>query len=106
MYNQGPFIHLGPQKDLIEEGFGCTLQVAASRVQEAREPKVVKLKRGYSSDASLVIQLWLKDIWVYVIECHLSQWEAIHLVGDYTSKHTWLEVEYYLGLTPESEQSF
>ena len=24
---------------------------------------------------------------------------------DYTSEHAWLEVEYYLGLTPESKQS-
>ena len=36
----------------------------------------------------------------------LSQWEAIQLVKDYTSEHAWLEVECYLGLTPESEQSF
>ena len=28
------------------------------------------------------------------------------MVKDYTSEHAWLEVEYYLGLTPESEESF
>ena len=36
----------------------------------------------------------------------LSQWETIQLVKDYTSEHAQLKVEYYLGLTPKSEQSF
>ena len=80
--------------------------MAATEFRKLREPKVAKLKGGYSSDASLVYQLWLKDVWFYVLEQCLSQWEAIQLVKDYTSKHTWLKVEYYLGLTPESKQSF
>ena len=49
---------------------------------------------------------WLKDIQVYVLECHLSLWEAIQLVKDYTSEQAQSEVEYYLGLTPKGEQSF
>ena len=40
------------------------------------------------------------------IEHHLSQWEAIQLVKDYTSEQARSEVEYYLGLTPKEEQSF
>ena len=67
---------------------------------------VAKFKGGYSSDASLVFQSWLKDIWVYTIECCLSQWEAIQLVKDYTSEQARSEVEYYLGLIPKEEQSF
>ena len=67
---------------------------------------MAKFKGGYSSDASLVFQSWLKDIWVYTIEHCLSQQEAIQLVKDYTSKQARSEVEYYLGLTPKEEQSF
>ena len=67
---------------------------------------MAKFKGGSSSDANLVYQSWLKDIWVYMLECNLSQWETIQLVKDYTSEHAQLKVEYYLGLTPESEQSF
>ena len=67
---------------------------------------MAKLKGGYSSDASIVFQSWLKDIQVCVLEYHLSQQEAIQLVKDYTSEHAQLEVEYYLGLTPDSKQSF
>ena len=95
-----------PHKDLYQEGFSHSLQVAATKFQKLREPKVAKFIGRYSSNASLVFQLWLKDIWVYVLECHLSQWEAIQLVKDYTSEQARSEVEYHLGLTPEGEQSF
>ena len=106
LYNQGPLIHPELLKDLFEEGFGHSLQVAATELKKLWECKLAKLKGGYSSDTSLVFQSWLQDIWVYVIECHLSQLEAIQLVKDYTSKHAWLKVENYLGLSPKSEQSF
>ena len=46
------------------------------KFKKLREPKVAKFKGGYSSDASLVFQSWLKDIQVYTIEHHLSQLEA------------------------------
>ena len=74
--------------------------------KKLREPKVTKFKGGYSSNASLAYQSWLKDIWVYTLEHCLSQWEAIQLVKDYTLEQTRSEVEYYLGLTPKEEQSF
>ena len=93
-------------RDLYEEGFSQGLQAVATEFKMLHEPKVAKFKGGYSSDASLVFQSWLKDIWVYTIECHLSQWEAIQLVNDYTSEQARSKVEYYLGLTPEEEQSF
>ena len=70
------------------------------------EPKATKCKEGYSSNDSLVFQSGVKDIWVYVLEHHLSQWEAIQLVKDFTSKHAWLKVEYYLGLTPKRKHFF
>ena len=67
---------------------------------------MAKLKGSYSCDTSLVYELWLKDIWVYVLEHCLSQQEAIQLVKDYTSEHAWLEIEHYLSLTPKSGKSF
>ena len=78
--------NLVPEKDLYEEGFSHSLQAAATKFRKLQEPKVAKFKGGYSSDASLVFQSWLKDIWAYVLECRLSQWEAIQLVKDYTSE--------------------
>ena len=93
-------------RDLYEEGFSQSLQAVATEFKKLREPKVATFKGGYSLDASLVFQSWLKDIRVYTIECCLSQWEAIQLVKDYTSEQARSEVEYYLGLTPEQEQCF
>ena len=103
---QGLFKNLEPKRDLYEEGFSHSLQAAATAFKQLCTPKVAKFEGGYSSDVSLVYQSWLKDIWVYTLECHLSQWEAIQLVKDYTSEQARSEVEYYLGLTPEEEQSF
>ena len=93
-------------RDLYKEGFSQSLQAAATEFKKLCELKVAKFKGGYSSDASLVFQSWLKDIWVYTIEHCLSQQEAIQLIKDYTSKQARSKVEYYLGLTPEEEQSF
>ena len=93
-------------RNFYEEGFSQSLQAAATEFKKLREPKVAKFKGGYSSDASLVFQSWLKDIRVYTMECCLSQQEAIQLVKDYTSEQARSEVEYYLGLTPKEEQSF
>ena len=95
-----------PHKDLYEEGFSHSLQAAAIKFRKLREPNMAKFKGGYSSYASLVFQLWLKDIQVYVLEHHLSQWEAIQLVKDYTSKQAQSEVEYYLGLIPKVNSLF
>ena len=71
-------------KNLYKEGFSHSLQAVDTEFRKLREPKVAKFNGGYSSDASLVFQSWLKDIWVYVLECCLSQQEAIQLVKDYT----------------------
>ena len=72
LYSQGLFDNPKPHKDLYEEGFSHSLQVAVMEFCKLKEPKVAKLKEGYSSNASLAFQLWLKDIWVYALECHLS----------------------------------
>ena len=83
-YEQGLLKNLESQRELYEEGFSCSLQAAATEFKKLCEPKAAKFKGGYYSDASLVYQSWLNDIQVYTLECHLSQWEAIQQVKDYT----------------------
>ena len=61
---QGLFDNPQPQKDLFEKGFSHSFQVAATEFRKLWEPKVAKLKGGYSSDVILVYQSWLKDIQV------------------------------------------
>ena len=91
---------------MYKEGFSHSLHAAATEFKKLCEQKVAKFKGGYSFDASLVYQSWLKDICIYTIEHCLSQWEAIQLVKDYTSEEARSEVEYYLSLPPKEEQSF
>ena len=105
-YEEGLLKNPEPRRELYEEGFSHSLQAAATEFKKLREPKVAKFKGGYSSNASLVYQSWLKDIQVYTLECHLSQWETIQLVKDYTLEQARSEVEYHVGLTPKEEQSF
>ena len=99
--DEGLFKNPESQRELFEEGFSHNLQAAATEFKKLQEPKVATFKGGYSSDASLVFQSWLKDIQVYKLECCLSQQEAIQLVKDYTLEQARREVEYYLDLTPK-----
>ena len=50
-----------------------------------REPKITKLKGGYSTSATLIFNSWLKDIEMYVFERKLSNGNTIQLVEDCTS---------------------
>ena len=70
------------------------------------EPKIRKLKGGYSSSAGLIFQSWLKDIHVHREDRRLTQREAIQLVKDFTTEHAQDEVEFYIGMMAEEVQSF
>ena len=71
-----------------------------------QEPKISKLKGGYSSSAGPVFQSWLKDICVHVEHGQLMQREAIQLEKDITAEHAWDEVEFYMGMVAKEDQSF
>ena len=71
-----------------------------------QEPKISKLNGGYSSSAGLIFQSWLKDIHIHVEDRRLKQREAMQLVKDFTTEHAWDEVEVYMGMIAEEDQSF
>ena len=80
--------------------------MAAHKFRKMQEPKIIKLKGGYSSSPGLIFQSWLKDIHVHVEDRRLTQREAIQLVKDFTTERAWDEVEFYMGMVAEKEQSF
>ena len=45
---------------------GYDMQVAAREFRKLREPKINKLKGGYSATANLIFQSWLKDVRVHM----------------------------------------
>ena len=80
--------------------------VAAHEFRKMWEPKISKLKGGYSSSARLIFQSWLKDICVHMEDKRFTQREAFQLVKDFTAEHACDEVEFYMGMIAEEDQSF
>ena len=70
------------------------------------EPKINKLKGGYSATANLIFQSWLKGIWVHVEDRNLTQREAMQLIKDFTAEHACDKEEFYMGMVVEEQQTF
>ena len=68
--------------------------------------KINKLKGGYSATANLIFQSWLKDIRVHVEDQNLTEREAIQLVKDITAERAHNEVEFYMGMIADDQQTF
>ena len=85
---------------------GYDMQMAVQEFHKLCKPKINKLKGGYSATANLIFQSWLKDIRVHVEERNLSQREAIQLVKDFTAEHARDEVEFYMGMVADDQQTF
>ena len=85
---------------------GYDMQMAVQEFHKLCKPKINKLKGGYSAMASLIFQSWLKDIRVHVEDRNLTEREAIQLVKDFTAECTLNEVEFYMGMVMEDQQTF
>ena len=85
---------------------GYCMKVAAQEFWKLHEPKINKLKGGYSATANLIFQSWLKDINVHVQDRSLTEREAIQLVKDFTAERAHDEVEFYRGMIVDEQQSF
>ena len=82
------------------------MHMATQEFHKLHEPKINKLKGGYSATANLIFQSWLKDIWVHVEDWNLTQREVMQLIKDFTAEHDHDEVEFYMGMVPEEQQTF
>ena len=83
-----------------------SMQMAVREFCKLCEPKINKLKGGYSATANLIFQSWLKDIRVHVEDRNLTEREAIQLVKDFTAEHAHNEVEFYMGMVMDDQQTF
>ena len=82
------------------------MKVAAQEFWKLCEPKINKLKGGYSATANLIFQSWLKDINAHVEDRNLTERKAIQLVKDITAERARNEVEFYMGMIADEQQSF
>ena len=85
---------------------GYEMKVAVQEFHKLREPKINKLKGGYSATANLIFQPWLKDINIQVEDQNVTEREAIQLVKDFTAERADDEVEFYMGMTTDDQQTF
>ena len=82
------------------------MKVVAQEFCKLHEPKINKLKGGYSATANLIFQSWLKDINVHLEDWNLTEREAIQLVKNFTAERARDEVEFYMGMIMDDQQSF
>ena len=82
------------------------MKVAVQEFHKLHEPKINKLKGGYSANANLIFQSWLKDINIHVEDQNLTEREAIQLVKDFTTERAHDEVGFYMGMITDDQQSF
>ena len=82
------------------------MKVVAEEFCKLHEPKINKLKGGYSATANLIFQSWLKDINIHVKDHNMTEREAIQLVKDFTAERAHNEVEFYMGMTVDDQQTF
>ena len=85
---------------------GYDMKVAVWEFCKLHKPKINKLKGGYSATANLIFQLWLKDINIHVEDWNLTEREAIQLVKDFTAERAYNEVEFYMGMIANDQQTF
>ena len=75
-----------------------TLHVWTSEFKKLKEPKLAKLKGGYSSEANLFFQGWAKDVRAVVADRQLTDSEAIQLIKEYTEASARKQVDSFLDL--------
>ena len=80
---------------------GNTMSAVTSEFKKMREPKLAKLKGGLTSGASLFFNSWVKDVRAVILECAMSNTEALQLVKDYTEGKACQQVEFYIVSTLE-----
>ena len=100
--------NVGPSAPLIDESrHAATIaaEVLAAAVAQAskefrrmREPKITKLRGGYSADAEWMFRSWKSDILVNINDRELDNKSAIRLIKEQTLDYACHEVEFRLNL--------
>ena len=54
----------------------------------------------------MIFQSWLKDINIHVQDQNLTEREAIQLVKDFTAERACDEVEFYMSMITDDQQTF
>ena len=80
-----------PFQSGVQDAATIAMEVSAATAAQAskefwhmREPKITKLKGGYSSDAKLIFRSWQADVLVHIQDCELDNQATLQLIKDQT----------------------
>ena len=84
--------------NIAAEVLAAAATQASKEFRQMREPKITKLKGGYSADAELMFRSWKSDIVANITDRELDNKAAIQLIKEQTLDNARREVEFQLDL--------
>ena len=83
-------------EEVTTAAVNSTVHAVASELRKMKEPKLAKLKGGYTTAANLFFQSWAKDVQAIVIDRQMSDNEALQLIKEHTEGTVHCQVDNYL----------
>ena len=83
-------------EEVATAAVNSTVHAVASELRKMKEPKLAKLKGGYTTEANLFFQSWAKDVQAIVIDRQMSDSEALQLIKEHTEGTARRQVDNYL----------
>ena len=83
-------------EEVATAAVNSTVHAVASELRKMKEPKLAKLKGGYTTEANLFFQSWAKDVQAIVIDRQMSDNEALQLIKEHTEGTARRQVDNYL----------
>ena len=84
--------------NIVAEVSAAAAAQASKEFRQMREPKITKLKGGYSADVELMFRSWRSDILANIADRELNNKAAIQLIKEQTLDNAHHEVEFQLDL--------
>ena len=86
-------------EEVATAAVNSTVHAVASELRKMKEPKLAKLKGGYTTEANLFFQSWAKDVQAIVIDRQMSDNEALQLIKEHTEGAARRQVDNYLNFS-------
>ena len=83
-------------EEVATAAVNSTVHAVASELRKMKEPKLAKLKGGYTTEANLFFQSWAKDVQAIVIDRQMSDNEALQLIKEHIEGAAHRQVDNYL----------
>ena len=83
-------------EEVATAAVNSTVHAVASELRKMKEPKLAKLKGGYTTEANLFFQSWAKDVQAIFIDRQMSDNEALQLIKEHTEGTARHQVDNYL----------